>query len=247
MRPNFVLPAIAALLLAGCDTMVAPRYSVMADNNVALKALGTSGIGVGEFTGPDRFDNNCRLMGPLEVPDGLTHTQYIRRAFEEELQLAGIYAGAAPRVMLSGRVGYMDFSSTREVTRGTWTIQLTLASSNGMTMEANESYDFASGFIANTACKQTAEAFAPAVQNLIGKFVRAPEFALMVRADGKAAASSDAETDAEVVFWESVRASSDPADLRASLEQYPNGKFAALARNRLAALARKPSTGSKPK
>ena len=40
----------------------------------------------------------------------------------------------------------------------------------------------------------------------------------------------------EMVFWESVRGSSDPADFRAYLEQYPNGKFAPLARNRLAAL-----------
>jgi hypothetical protein len=31
-----------------------------------------------------------------------------------------------------------------------------------------------------------------------------------------------------------VRNSKDPADLRAYLEQYPNGKFAPLARNRLA-------------
>lgn len=46
---------------------------------------------------------------------------------------------------------------------------------------------------------------------------------------------------AEMVFWESVRNSADPADLRAYLEQYPNGKFAVLARNRLAALAPKPA------
>jgi len=45
----------------------------------------------------------------------------------------------------------------------------------------------------------------------------------------------------EMVFWDSVRGSSDPADFRAYLEQYPNGKFAALARNRLAALAPKPA------
>lgn len=67
--------------------------------------------------------------------------------------------------------------------------------------------------------------------------------------DGKLAAGGPAaasvETDAEVVFWESVRNSSDPADLRAYLEQYPNGKFAALARNRLAAQARKPTTSGK--
>jgi hypothetical protein len=40
----------------------------------------------------------------------------------------------------------------------------------------------------------------------------------------------------EMMFWESVRGSSDPADFRAYLEKYPNGSFAALARNRLAAL-----------
>ena len=45
----------------------------------------------------------------------------------------------------------------------------------------------------------------------------------------------------EMLFWDSVRGSSDPADYRAYLEQYPNGKFAALARNRLAALAPKPA------
>ena len=50
---------------------------------------------------------------------------------------------------------------------------------------------------------------------------------------------AQAPTDAlrvEMVFWESIRASSDAADFRAYLEQYPQGRFAPLARNRLAAL-----------
>jgi hypothetical protein len=42
----------------------------------------------------------------------------------------------------------------------------------------------------------------------------------------------------EMVFWESIRASQDPADFRAYLKQYPQGTFAELARNRLAALER---------
>jgi hypothetical protein len=40
----------------------------------------------------------------------------------------------------------------------------------------------------------------------------------------------------EMVFWESVRNSANPGDFRAYLEKYPTGNFAALARNRLAAL-----------
>jgi hypothetical protein len=45
----------------------------------------------------------------------------------------------------------------------------------------------------------------------------------------------------EIMFWESIRASNDPADFRAYLEQYPQGRFATLARNRLAALGHTPA------
>ena len=40
----------------------------------------------------------------------------------------------------------------------------------------------------------------------------------------------------ETVFWESIRESTAPADFEALLEVFPNGTFARLARNRLAAL-----------
>lgn len=57
-----------------------------------------------------------------------------------------------------------------------------------------------------------------------------------------------AQTDGnvEIVFWESIRASQDPADFRAYLERYPQGNFAALARNRLAALERVPAPAVAP-
>jgi uncharacterized caspase-like protein len=40
----------------------------------------------------------------------------------------------------------------------------------------------------------------------------------------------------EAIFWDSIKASRDPADFSAYLAQFPNGVFAALARNRLAML-----------
>jgi hypothetical protein len=40
--------------------------------------------------------------------------------------------------------------------------------------------------------------------------------------------------DVEAIYWDSVRNSNDPADLRAYLAHYPNGMFAELARNRIA-------------
>ena len=40
----------------------------------------------------------------------------------------------------------------------------------------------------------------------------------------------------EISFWESVQSSKNPAELRAYLQAYPQGQFAALARVRIAAL-----------
>ena len=48
-----------------------------------------------------------------------------------------------------------------------------------------EHYEFNSGFEGGTACKQTAEAFMPAVQNLIGKIVASPDFRALVAPGGK--------------------------------------------------------------
>jgi len=46
---------------------------------------------------------------------------------------------------------------------------------------------------------------------------------------------------AEITFWESVRDSRDPVELRAYLQRYPNGTFAFLAQRRLAALEGAPA------
>ncbi|MDH4094718.1 MAG: hypothetical protein OEV81_08010 [Betaproteobacteria bacterium] len=175
------LAALAASVLAACSTYVTPRYSISADTNVALKSLGLSGVGVGAFSGPATFDNACRGAGPLSPPDGLSHTDYIKRALEDELKVAGAHAAGTPRVTLTGTVNKLEFSSSRGLTGGSWTIDLTLRLSNGASMAANEYYEFHSGFIADTACKQTAEAYFPAVQNLIGKVVKSAEFAALVR------------------------------------------------------------------
>jgi hypothetical protein len=53
-----------------------------------------------------------------------------------------------------------------------------------------------------------------------------------------------ADSQAEVSFWESVRTNSNPAELQAYLDQYPNGRFAVLARNRLAAQGVAPKAAS---
>jgi hypothetical protein len=117
----------------------------------------------------------------MKVADNLTHTQYIQKAFEDELKIAGAYAAETARVTLGGKVNKLEFSSTKGLTGGYWQIDLTLDSSNGKTLAASEHYEFDSGFVANEACRNTAEAYSRAVQNLVGKAVKSPGFADLLR------------------------------------------------------------------
>lgn len=66
-----------------------------------------------------------------------------------------------------------------------------------------------------------------------------------------AATAAAADIDREALFWESVKDSENPADLRAYLDTFPDGLYAPLARNRLAetetaALGRSPSSAPAP-
>lgn len=164
--------AILLLTLAGCDTFAAAPYSVSADNNVALKsALGSERIATGTFTMAKPFDPGCRLVGPIELPNGLTFEGYIQKAFTDELKVAGLYDDKS-QVILQGVVNDLKFSSTD----GTWDIGLTLKSSNGKAITVAEHYDFHTSFSGVSACHNSADAFQPAVQALIGKVIATPDF-----------------------------------------------------------------------
>ena len=171
---------IVALALSACSTYMPQRYTIAADTNVALKAIPVGNINVGAFKGPTGFDNACRAAGPIAPPDGLSFEAYIQKALADELKVAGKFDDKTPKVTLSGVVEQLAFSSARGVTGGSWDIGLRVNSSNGKSTFVSEHYEFNSGYVADTACKQTAEAYLPAVQDLIGKLVKSPEFLKLV-------------------------------------------------------------------
>ncbi|WP_415887339.1 hypothetical protein ACMXYO_04610 [Neptuniibacter sp. QD37_6] len=181
---NYKAPLIALLCvtMSACSTYTPQRYSISADNNVALKAIEAGNIHVGAFQGAAEFNNACRAAGPIAPPDGMSFEAYIQKALADELKVAGMYDPENPEVVLTGVLEKLSFSSSRGLTGGTWNIDLRVTSSNGESTFVSEEYQFESGFIADTACKQTAEAYFPAVQNLIGKLVKSPDFRKMVAA-----------------------------------------------------------------
>lgn len=173
---KIIAVALSVFTLSACSTYMPQRYNISADNNVSLKAIGVGNINVGSFKGPNTFDNTCRGAGPIAPPDNMSFEAYIQKALADELKVAGMFDEKTPKATLSGVLEKLSFSSSRGLTGGEWDIGLRINSSNGKSIFVSEHYEFNSGFVADTACKQTAEAYLPAVQNLIGKLIKAPNF-----------------------------------------------------------------------
>lgn len=174
MKKIFVI--LLATSAAACSTFMPQRYTAAADNVVALRTLNLGSINVGEFKSSTKIDNSCRAVGPISPPDSLSFEAYIQKALADELKIAGVFDDKTPKTTLTGDLTKLDFSSSKGLTGGEWNISLTLKSSNGKSISASETYNFNSGFVADTACKQTAEALLPATQNLIGKLIKNPSF-----------------------------------------------------------------------
>ena len=174
---KLIILSLFAVLASGCSTYSANRYSISTDNVMALRSLNGVMVDVGAFSSstPGQTEIMCRGVGPIKTPDGETFSDFVRKALLDELRMAETYASPAP-VTISGNLDAIDFSSNS----GNWNLALTVNSSNGKSMTVSEDYKYTSSFYGETACNQTAQAFMPAVQNLVGKVVRSPEFMELV-------------------------------------------------------------------
>lgn len=181
---------LAVLVTSGCSTFTIPRYGLSGENVMGLRKVGQK-VNLGTFTAtpPSRTEIGCRGKGPVRTPDGRPFEEYIQRALSEELKIAEMLSDSAS-VTLTGNVDKIDFSSMK----GEWTIDLTFRSSNGRSLSVSSKYDYKTGpafqfapwaggqaAADERACAETAQAFVPAVQVLIGKLVHHAEFAALVK------------------------------------------------------------------
>ncbi|MBL4823606.1 MAG: hypothetical protein JKX90_08860 [Colwellia sp.] len=154
--------------------MQLPRYSVSVDNIQTLKQLKEIKGEFASLNQATKFSDNCRMMGPIEPADGLSVPQFIVKAFNDELKMAERYS--SDDVKITGDITKIEFSSISGLTNGYWDLGLNLKSSNGESLTVTNKYSFKSGFDAITACNATADALAPAVQDLIKVTVNHPNF-----------------------------------------------------------------------
>ena len=116
----------------------------------------------------------CRGAGPITVPDKGTFSSYVRKALVDELRMANKYNPTAP-VVINGNLDSIDFSSTE----GRWTVGVTIQSSNKFWVRESVQYKYDTSFFAESACSATGQAFMPAVQDLLAKVIRSPQFTKM--------------------------------------------------------------------
>lgn len=135
-------------------------------------------VSVGNITMAQGVEESplCRLQGPVKVAPGKSLSQYIKDAFQEELFMAQVYQSNAP-VVIDGRIEALSFSS---VSPASWDIKLSTKSnvSDGYTVSVK--YPFDTSWTAYSACKNVADAFGPAVQELLKQAVTHPQFGKQV-------------------------------------------------------------------
>lgn len=169
----------AVALLSGCQTTNSSiPYEVSTENVITIQqALQTQKVSVGNIGLAQGVSENlmCRMNGDIKVAPGKTLSQYIKDAFQKELFTAQAYDPHRPAI--SGSIEELSFSS---VAPAYWNITMHVqssASNSGYSVSVK--YPFETSWIAMEACKNTANAFSPAVQELLKQVVANPKFSTL--------------------------------------------------------------------
>jgi hypothetical protein len=163
---------VSAATLSGCAYNVSP-YGASVRNVESIKSLNIKPVSVATFQSskPGLASITCRAAGPVSVSPSFEN--YIEKAFIDELKLAGAYDPSS-NVTLAGRLEDVDFSSG--ITDGKWLFTVVVSNNRNESFTAKSTFGFSGSFVADKACQETAQAFAPAVQKLVEDIVRDPKF-----------------------------------------------------------------------
>jgi hypothetical protein len=140
------------------------------------------GVALGSFISDVDVSPICRGGWSKILPGGeQTFEGYIRHALADELELAGKDGGVRPRVVLTGRVERLEFSSILNwLSRGYWDIELRVDSSNGHTLTVERRTEFETGYHDVPACEKVAAQYPAAVRALMAALLSSPDFPSLV-------------------------------------------------------------------
>jgi hypothetical protein len=171
----------ATILVSGCSTVSGRYYSPSTRNILAIQNQTDKldvKVKLNEFTVTEGGIGSmlCR-GGPIIVnptPES-SILEFIHKAFRSELKQAGIYADNAD-VVISGNIDKVSYHSGSPITDAHWDITITLSSNKSEGYQVVSRYDFLAGHYFATACRNVANTFAPAVQDLLKAVITHPNF-----------------------------------------------------------------------
>jgi len=181
-KVNSLAAIVLAFLVAGCETTNSIPYKASTANVISIQqSLQAQGkkVSVGSVTLAPGVEESplCRLNGPVKVAPGKSLSQYIKDAFQEELFMAQVYQANAPTV-IDGRLEALSFSS---VSPASWNITMSVKSNTSPGYTVSVKYPFETSWTAYSACKNVADAFGPAVQELLKQVVTHPQFSALAK------------------------------------------------------------------
>ena len=177
-----LLSAIALFILSGCATTNSIPYKASTENIIAIQqSLQAQGkkVSIGHIVMADGVEEHlvCRMLGEVKVAPGKTLTTYVKDAFEEELFNAQVYDPNASTI-INGKITALSFSSFAPAN---WIIEMEVSSNVSSGYTVNIKYPYNSSWMASTACQNVADAFGPAVQELLKQVVTHPKFAELAK------------------------------------------------------------------
>ena len=164
----------ALATMAGCASHTPRTFNV--DRNADSKPLVVGNVTVAPFRAPARLDNTCRAAGPITPPNGKSFEYYLQKSLAEKLKNSELTNQATEKVALFGELKVLIFSSTSTFSDAWWITKILITSSNGKTVELGDRYDFKTSFGAFKACQETADAYLPAVDQIIDKLIASNSF-----------------------------------------------------------------------
>ncbi len=171
LRIVFIL--IIGFSFSGCYSI--NRYGVSTDNVDKMKQLQTASLSVEKFESykPGLHSIICRGPAQVSTPDDISFESYIEQAFIDELKSAGVYDPKST-IVVHGRLEEIDFNTTPS--KGRWSLKLAISSKTNQGFTVDSAYEFSADWTWFSACRQVAQDFVPAVQQLIGQVVSDPRF-----------------------------------------------------------------------
>jgi hypothetical protein len=171
---------------AANDRFLGIGYKISSAVQAALRTYAGRRMQLAKVAPPAHFDAACRVGGPISLPDFLPYEEYIRRAFNQELQTAQLYDDKPDALMLTGAITDLAFSTTGE---SHWKMGLRVEAPNGRTVLAHVAVPFNAAFAAAAACPSAEDAVPNTVQKLIEALVASPDFSALLSDSVPAAAS----------------------------------------------------------